>query len=138
MVARVYIDAFLTVFFVADFIFRLVTAPSKKRYMGRGGGVLDLLSCSPGLRILRLFRIVRAVRIFRRLGGKRVFGELRGGLAAGTVYLVIFVGFVVLEVVGCSSSTSRRTPPARTSRAVTRSGGATSQRRQWGTATTTR
>ncbi len=44
----VYIDAFLTVFFVADFIFRLVTAPSKKRYMGRGGGVLDLLSCSPG------------------------------------------------------------------------------------------
>ena len=96
----VYIDAFLTVFFVADFIFRLVTAPSKKHYMGRGGGVLDLLSCSPGLRIFRLFRIVRAVRIFRRLGGKRVFGELRGGLAAGTVYLVILVGFVVLEVVG--------------------------------------
>ena len=96
----VYIDLFLTVFFVADFIFRLVTAPSKKHYMGRGGGVLDLLSCSPGLRILRLFRIVRAVRIFRRLGGKRVFGELRGGLAAGTVYLVILVGFIVLEVVG--------------------------------------
>ena len=96
----VYIDLFLTVFFVADFIFRLVTAPSKKYYMGRGGGVLDLLSCSPGLRIFRLFRIVRAVRIFRRLGGKRVFGELRGGLAAGTVYLVILVGFIVLEVVG--------------------------------------
>jgi voltage-gated potassium channel len=95
-----YVDAFLTVFFVADFILRLVSAPSKKRYLGRGGGVLDLLSCAPGLRVFRLFRIVRAVRIIRRLGGRRVFGELRGGLAAGTVYLVILVGFVVLEVVG--------------------------------------
>lgn len=95
-----YIDIILTAFFLGDFAYRLLTAPSKRRYLGRGGGVLDLLSCSPGLRILRLFRIVRAVRIIRRLGGRRMLRELRGQFAAGTVYLVIFTGIVVLEFVG--------------------------------------
>ena len=96
----VYVDAFLTLFFLADFIFRLTTAPSKRRYLFRGGGVLDLLSCVPGLRIFRLFRIFRAVRIIRRVGGPRMLGELRGGLATGTVYLVILMLFVTLEVTG--------------------------------------
>ena len=96
----VYVDVILTAFFLGDFAYRLSTAPSKRHYLGRGGGTLDLLSCSPGLRILRLFRIARAVRIIRRLGGKRMFGELRQGLAAGTVYLVVFMLMFVLEVVG--------------------------------------
>jgi len=95
-----YIDIILTAFFLGDFAYRLLTAPSKRRYLGRGGGVLDLLSCSPGLRIFRLFRIFRAVRIIRRLGGRKMLGELRGQFAAGTVYLVIFTGIVVLEFVG--------------------------------------
>ncbi len=95
-----YIDLILTAFFLGDFFFRLVTAPSKRHYLGRGGGILDLLSCSPGLRIFRLFRIFRAVRIIRRLGGRQMFGELRQGFAAGTVYLVVFTGLLVLEVVG--------------------------------------
>jgi voltage-gated potassium channel len=96
----VYIDIILTAFFLGDFIFRLVTAPSKRQYLGRGGGILDLLSCSPGLRILRLFRIVRAVRIIRRLGGAQMLGEVRGQLGAGTVYLVVFMLLVTLEVIG--------------------------------------
>jgi voltage-gated potassium channel len=96
----VYVDIILTAFFLGDFAFRLVTASSKKHYLGRGGGILDLLSCSPGLRILRLFRIVRAVRIIRRLGGARMLGELRGQLGAGTVYLVVLMLLVTLEVVG--------------------------------------
>lgn len=95
-----YVDIILTAFFLGDFAYRLATAPSKRHYLGRGGGVLDLLSCAPGLRILRVFRIVRAVRVIRRLGGTRMFRELRGQFAAGTVYLVIFIGILVLEVVG--------------------------------------
>jgi voltage-gated potassium channel len=43
---------------------------------------------------------VRAVRIVRRLGGPRVFGELRSGLASGTLYLVVFLGLLTLEYVG--------------------------------------
>src|SRR5262245_37540005 len=96
----VYIDGVLTVLFLGDFIYRLVTAPSRTHYLGRGGGVLDLLSCAPGFRIFRLFRIARAVRIIRRLGGRQMIRELQGGFAAGTVYLVIFTGILVLEVVG--------------------------------------
>ena len=52
------------------------------------------------MRIFRLFRILRAVRIIRRLGGPRVFSELREGFASGTLYLVVFVGIFVLEFVG--------------------------------------
>jgi voltage-gated potassium channel len=96
----VYVDIVLTAFFLGDFIYRLATAPSRTHYLGRGGGVLDLLSCAPGFRIFRLFRIFRAVRIIRRLGGRQTLRELHGGFAAGTVYLVIFTGILVLEVVG--------------------------------------
>jgi voltage-gated potassium channel Kch len=62
------------------------------------GGFLDLLSCVPSLRIFRIFRIVRAVRIVPRLGGPRVFCELRQELASGALYLVILVGITVLEI----------------------------------------
>jgi voltage-gated potassium channel len=93
------IDAVLTIIFLVDFTYRLSTAPTKRSYL-RHGGVFDLLGCIPGLRIFRLFRIVRAVRIVRRLGGPRVFGELRAGLASGTLYLVVFLGLLTLEVTG--------------------------------------
>ena len=95
-----YVDSLLTIIFVVDFVFRLATAPSKRWYLLHGGGVFDILACLPGLRLFRLFRIVRAMRLVRRLGGPQVFRELRKGLAAGTLYLVIFLGLFTLEFVG--------------------------------------
>ncbi len=95
-----FIEAALTLIFVIDFIYRITTAESKSGYFFRQKGFLDLLSCAPALRIFRLFRIVRAVRIVRKLGGPRVFRELRQELASGVLYLVVFVGITVLEVVG--------------------------------------
>jgi len=94
------VEGVLTLVFVIDFVYRLKTAPSKRGYFFADKGFLDLLSCVPTLRIFRLFRIVRAVRIVKRLGGPRVFRELRQQLAAGAVYLVIFTLILVLEVVG--------------------------------------
>jgi voltage-gated potassium channel len=94
-----YVDTILTIIFLIDFLFRLTTAPTKRAYLLHGG-VFDFLGCVPGLRIFRLFRIVRAVRLISRLGGPRVFGELRGGLASGTLYLVVFLGLFTLEFVG--------------------------------------
>lgn len=94
-----FIDTALIIIFATDFILRFASAPSKRAYL-RHGGAFDLLSCIPGFRIFRLFRIVRAIRIVRRLGGPRVLRELRGGLASGTLYLVIFFGISVLEFVG--------------------------------------
>jgi voltage-gated potassium channel len=95
-----YIDSALTLIFLGDFSYRLLTASSKRHYLGRGGGVLDLLSCVPGLRIFRLFRIVRALRVIRRLGGPKMLRDVRSEIAAGTVYLVVFLLTVVLEVAG--------------------------------------
>lgn len=95
-----YVDAALTIIFVSDFASRMWAAPSKRGYFLRGGGVFDLLACVPALRIFRVFRIVRAGRIVRSLGGRRLLGELRGSLASGTLYLVVFLGLVTLEVVG--------------------------------------
>jgi voltage-gated potassium channel Kch len=94
------IEGILTLVFVIDFAYRLKTAPSKSGYFVGQKGFLDLLSCAPTLRIFRLFRIVRAVRIVRRLGGPRVFRELRQELASGALYFIIFIGILVLEVVG--------------------------------------
>ena len=95
-----FIEAGLTLIFLGDFVYRLATARSKTGYFFRDKGFLDLLSCVPALRIFRLFRIVRAVRITRRLGGPRVFRELRQELASGALYLIVFVGITVLEFVG--------------------------------------
>jgi voltage-gated potassium channel len=95
-----FVEASLTLVFVIDFVYRLLTARSKTGYFIGQKGYLDLLSCLPALRIFRLFRIVRAVRITRRLGGPRVFRELRQELATGALYFVIFVGMLVLEVCG--------------------------------------
>ena len=94
------VEGALTIVFVIDFLYRLKTAPSKSGYFIGQKGYLDLLSCVPALRIFRLFRILRAVRIVRRLGGPRVFRELRQELASGALYLVVFVGITVLEVCG--------------------------------------
>jgi voltage-gated potassium channel len=94
------IEIALTLIFVADFTFRLRTAPSKRGYMGHGGGTFDLLSCVPGLRIFRLVRIYRAIRTFRRMGGREMLHEMRGQFASGTLYLVVFLLILTLEVVG--------------------------------------
>ena len=95
-----YVDAALTIIFVIDFCYRFGTAASKRRYMSRQGGIFDLLSCIPLLRIFRIFRVIRAVRIIRNLGGPRVLREMEGEIASGTLYLVIFFGLFVLEFVG--------------------------------------
>ncbi|HEX4747328.1 MAG TPA: ion transporter [Gaiellaceae bacterium] len=95
-----FIEGALTLVFLIDFGYRLLTAESKKVYFIHEKGFLDLLSCVPTFRIFRIFRIVRAVRIVQRLGGPRVFRELRQELASGALYLVVFVGITVLEIVG--------------------------------------
>ena len=93
------VDGALSIVFMADFLRRLQVAPSKGGYFIRGGGFLDLIGSIPvpGLRLARVFRIIRAVRMVRRYGlagMKEQFGE---GRAEGSILLVVFIAVVVLE-----------------------------------------
>ena len=92
------VDGALTIVFLADFFRRLHVAESKKGYFLHGG-FLDLIGSIPvpGLRLARLFRIVRAIRVMRRYGLEEIrrrFGETK---AEGSILIVVFVAIVVLE-----------------------------------------
>src|ERR1022692_417573 len=124
-----YVEIMLTLIFVLDFSYRLRTSPSKRGSL-RHGGVFDLLSCIPYLRLFRLLRIFRAIKQFRRMGGRRMLREVRSQLASGTLYLVVFLGILTLEVIGLLELYFEWTRRAPTSQpAATHSGGATSPRR---------
>jgi voltage-gated potassium channel len=91
------INFFLTIIFLADFLFRLLTAESKKHYFFRDWGWADLLASIPALRILRLFRIFKAYRLLRKYGARNILGKLKKHRAESVLYIVIFCVMLVIE-----------------------------------------
>src|SRR3954452_14196052 len=71
-------DVVLSGIFLLDFGFRLISAPSRRGYLIRQHGWLDLLGSVPypGLRLARFFRIVRVIRLLRDDGLR----QLRRGI----------------------------------------------------------
>src|SRR3954469_25040420 len=63
-------DLVLSGIFLLDFSFRLLSAPTRRGYLVRQHGWLDLLGSLPipGLRLFRLFYVVRVTRLLRRGG----------------------------------------------------------------------
>lgn len=96
------VDLALSIVFLADFTYRLVTADSRRQYMGRGGGWLDLVGSLPfpGLRIARLFRVVRALRMIREHGGRALARDFMRQRAQGAMYVVLLLVVLVLEFAG--------------------------------------
>ena len=72
------IDIALTPIFLADFLYRFFNAPSKLRYLTRGGGWLDFIGSLPfpGLRIARLFRMWRVYRGLRLIGMRNIWADV--------------------------------------------------------------
>ena len=95
-------DLVITPIFLFDFLYRLTTASSPRRYFFRGWGWADLLSCLPLLRVFRVFRVVRVVRLLRAYGPKRFVADLIEARASATFLLTIFLVILVLEVTGAS------------------------------------
>jgi len=91
------INFFLTIIFLLDFSYRMVTAGSKTHYFFRDWGWADLLASIPALRILRLFRIFKAYRLLKKYGAKNVFGQLRKHRAESVLYIVVFCVMLVIE-----------------------------------------
>ena len=92
------IDLGLTVIFIADFSYRMITAKSRSYYFVRDWGWADLLACVPIFRIFRLFRIVKAYKIIRKLGPDNIARQLSEERAELALYILIFSVIVILEM----------------------------------------
>jgi Ion transport protein len=93
------VDGVLCIVFLADFAYRLFTADSKREYFLQGGGWLDLIGSlpAPGLRLARLFRVMRAWRAIRAYGVRALAGDFMRQRAQGAMYVVLLLVVVVLE-----------------------------------------
>ena len=91
-------DAFTTVLFMGDFLFRFFTAESKRDYFFRNWGWADLLASMPvqQLKIFRIFRVFKVLRIIRQFGLKNMLREIRDNRAGSALYVVIFMVILVL------------------------------------------
>ena len=95
-------DTIITPIFVFDFLYRLLTAETKRGYFFDGQGWADLLAVIPMFRIFRVFRILRVVRLLRTYGPRRFLADLVEARASATFLLTIFLVVLVLEVAGAS------------------------------------
>jgi voltage-gated potassium channel len=95
-------DIFITLIFMIDFLYRLLTAESKSDYFLRQYGWADLLSSIPfqATKIFRVFRVIKIVRLSRAFGPGTLVRELRENRAGSALFLTIFLVIVVLEFGG--------------------------------------
>ena len=93
------IDALLSLIFLADFAYRLLTAKSKPNYFLKQYGWLDLLSSLPfpQAKIFRLGRVIRITRLLSENGLRNTISEFVANRAGSAVYLVFFLIILVLE-----------------------------------------
>ena len=107
------IDGFLSVIFLGDFLFRFFTANSKSRYFLRQFGWADLLASLPfpQVKILRLFRIIRAGRLMRIFGLRNMVREFLTNRAQSALLTLLFFIILVLEFGGMAMIAVERTSP---------------------------
>lgn len=92
---------FLTLILLIDFSIRLHRSrPRRWVYMNHGGGWFDLVGSLPYGGILRLFRLVRVTSSFRAYGPRNVLAWFVRHRARGTLFLVLSLLLIVLEVGG--------------------------------------
>lgn len=95
-------DAFITILFMADFLYRFFSTESKRDYFFRNWGWADLLASVPvqQLKIFRLFRVVRVLHLMRQFGLRNIVDEILHDRASSALYLTVFLVIVVLEFGG--------------------------------------
>jgi voltage-gated potassium channel len=94
------VDAIIAPVFVADFLYRLLTARSRRDWFLHRFGWADLIAVAPMLRVFRVFRIVRVVRLMRSFGSDALLRELAATRALATFLLTMFLVVLVVEVTG--------------------------------------
>jgi len=92
-------NAIFSVVFVADFLYRIVTAPSAAAYFFKHFGWADLLASLPfaQFKILRVFRLIRVYSLLREVGIRTVGRTLSKDRAGSSLYILLLMGTFVLE-----------------------------------------
>jgi len=85
--------------FLADFGYRLATAPQRGAYFFRHFGWADLLASLPfpQFKVLRLFRVVRVVRLMRDVGPRKIWRTLVRDRAGSALYALLLMGVLVMQ-----------------------------------------
>jgi voltage-gated potassium channel Kch len=88
-----------SVIFLADFTYRIFTAPSALAYFFKHFGWADLLASLPfaQLKILRVFRLVRVYRLLRKVGPRTIGRTLLRDRAGSALYVLLIMGILVLQ-----------------------------------------
>lgn len=92
-------NALFSVIFVADFLYRIFTAPAAGAYFFKHFGWADLLASVPlaQFKILRIFRLVRVYRLLVEVGIGTVGRALIKDRAGSSLYILLLMGILVLE-----------------------------------------
>ena len=92
-------NALFSIIFLADFTYRIFTAPSAGRYFWRHFGWADLLASLPfpQFKILRVFRLVRVYRLLKKVGIRTVGRTLIRDRAGSALYVLLLMGILVLQ-----------------------------------------
>ncbi len=94
------VDLMLTVAFLVDFLYRLLTSSDRRRYFLHNYGWADLLATPPALRIFRLFRVIRVAQRLRQRGSDAILTELDRNRASTTFFVTLFLVILVVEFAG--------------------------------------
>jgi hypothetical protein len=92
-------NGLFSIIFLGDFVFRILTAPSKSRYFFRDFGWADLFASLPlpQFKILRVFRLFRVYRLMTKIGPKKIVDTLVKDRAGSALYVLLLMGIMVLE-----------------------------------------
>ncbi len=92
-------DFIISLFFIFDFFRLFLTAPHRGRYFFREFGWADLLASLPfpEVKILRVFRLVKAYGFIKRAGMKKIRKALSQNRASAAILTVFFVIIILLE-----------------------------------------
>jgi hypothetical protein len=92
-------NAVFSVIFLADFLYRILTAPSAGAYFFKHFGWADLLASLPfeQFKILRAFRLIRVYRLLLEVGIRTVARALSKDRAGSSLYILLLMGIFVLE-----------------------------------------
>jgi len=92
-------NGIFSIIFLADFTYRIITAPSAGAYFFKHFGWADLLASLPfpQFKVLRTFRLVRVYRLLRKVGIRAIGRTLIRDRAGSALYVLLLMGILVLQ-----------------------------------------